>query len=139
MPISFEEARNRILEATSLLEPEQAPLLDVVGRVLAEDFHALWDLPLWDNSAMDGFAVRAEDCRESATLAITDYIPAGVTADNVRVTSGAAVKIMTGAPIPTGCDAVVPFEETEENEESVNRDRNGYGTLPARRVAGVSR
>lgn len=119
MPISFEEARNRILELTATLEAEQAQLLDAAGRVLAEDFHALWDLPPWDNSAMDGFAVRAEDCRESATLTVTDYLPAGVTADNIRVSSGTAVKIMTGAPIPAGCDAVVPFEETEGKASNV--------------------
>lgn len=114
MSTTFESARDLILSKVLPLGTERSHLLDVVGRVLAEDVRAPVDMPRWDNSAMDGFAVRTEDCRSGATLAVTDYIPAGATANNIRVTPGTAVKIMTGAPIPGGCDAVVPFEETEE-------------------------
>jgi len=113
MPIRFEEARSRILAATTPLGIERVPLLDAAGRVLAEDFHAPWDLPLWDNSAMDGFAVRAADAAVRAELQITGYIPAGGT-ELPQVAPGTAVRIMTGAPIPPGCDLVVPVEETEE-------------------------
>jgi len=118
MSIQFEEARKLIIDATSTLEPEQAQLLDAVGRVLAEDFHAPWDLPLWDNSAMDGFAVRAADAAAGSDLEITGYIPAGGV-ELPPVAPGCAVKIMTGAPIPPGCELVVPVEETEERDGRV--------------------
>lgn len=118
MPIQFEEARSRILDATGTLEPEQAQLLDAVGRVLAEDFHAPWDLPLWDNSAMDGYAVRAADAAHGQELTLTGYIPAGGS-ELPPVAPGCAVKIMTGAPIPPGCELVVPVEETEESDGKV--------------------
>lgn len=112
MPISFEEARRQILEATIPLSSERVQLLDSVGRALAEDFYAPWDLPRYDNSAMDGFAIRAADAAAETDLLITGYIPAGGTKLQ-PVTPGCAVKIMTGAPIPPGCDIVVPIEETE--------------------------
>ena len=118
MPISFEEARRQILDATSPLGPERVQLLDAAGRALAEDFHAPWDLPRYDNSAMDGFAVRAADAAAEAELVITGYIPAGGN-DLQPVTPGCAVKIMTGAPIPPGCDVVVPVEETAEKDGKV--------------------
>jgi molybdopterin molybdotransferase len=67
---------------------------------------------------MDGFAVREEDCGEKTWLEIIDYIPAGGTA-STPLEAGSAIKIMTGAPIPVGCDAVVPVEETEERDGEV--------------------
>jgi molybdopterin molybdotransferase len=118
MPIQFEDARNRILDASGTLDPEQSQLLDAVGRVLAEDIHAPWDLPLWDNSAMDGFAVQAADAISEKELEITGYIPAGG-AELPPVAPGCAVKIMTGAPIPPGCELVVPVEETKELDGKV--------------------
>ena len=111
---SFESARRQILEATSPLGLERVPLLDAAGRVMGEPVRAPWDMPLYDNSAMDGFAVRAADCTTvPAELKITGYIPAGGTPEPA-VDRGCAVKIMTGAPLPPGCDAIVPVEETEE-------------------------
>ncbi len=118
MPISFEEARNRILDAATALDCEQVPLLDAAGRVLAGDFHAPWDLPLWDNSAMDGFALCAADAVAGSELDIRGYIPAGAT-DLPPVSPGVAVRIMTGAPAPPGCDLVVPVEDTEESANRV--------------------
>lgn len=120
MAVSFEEARNLILNNVAPLGTERVPLLRAAGRILAEEFRAPWDLPVWDNSAMDGYAVRAEDCSAPVTLAVTDYLPAGGSAEGVVVQPGTAVKIMTGAPIPQGCTAVVPFEETEEHGDSVH-------------------
>jgi molybdopterin molybdotransferase len=105
-----------ILESVVPLPPEAVPLLDVVGMVIAEDIRAPWDMPRWDNSAMDGFAVRAEDCVAGQTLAVDGHIPAGGSASGITVKPGRAVKIMTGAPAPVGCDAIVPIEETEEND-----------------------
>lgn len=115
---SFEEARKIILDAVSPLGAELVPLPDAVGRVLAEDVVAPRDLPAWDNSAMDGYAVRAEGAGPAKGLALSAYIPAGSGgADSLR--PGTAARILTGAPLPTGADAVIPFEEAEEREGRV--------------------
>jgi molybdopterin molybdotransferase len=106
-----------ILANIAPLGPERVELLAALGRVLAEDVTAPWDMPSCDNSAMDGFAVRAVDCRAGGTLKITGYIPAGETV-TPAIEPGCAVRIMTGAPVPPGCDAVVPVEETEERDDS---------------------
>jgi molybdopterin molybdotransferase len=116
---SFEEARNLILEHVSRMGTEKVFLLDAGGRVLAEDITAPWDMPRYTNSAMDGYAVRADDCKISTTLKIIDFIPAGGSA-SVEVTSGTAAKIMTGAPLPPGADSIVPVEDTEETDEGVH-------------------
>lgn len=118
--ISFQEARNEILAIVSPRGAERVHLLDAAGRVLAEDLIAPWDMPLWDNSAMDGYAVRAEDCRTiPCRLAVTGFIPAGARGEGVTVEPGCAVRIMTGAPVPAGCDAVVPVEETDNGQQQV--------------------
>ena len=119
MAETFEYARALILEKVTALPAESVPLLEAVGRVLAADVRAPWDLPRWDNSAMDGFAVRAEDCQSSQPLLIDGYIPAGSTAEGISVSAGKAVRIMTGAPVPAGCDTIVPIEETEEQDQHV--------------------
>jgi molybdopterin molybdotransferase len=110
---SFEEAVRLILGAVSPQESESVSLLDSLGRVSALDVSAPWSTPRYDNSAMDGFAVRAEDCEPGAALPIAGYMPAGAT-PIAAVSQGCAIKIMTGAPIPISCDAVVPFEAAEE-------------------------
>lgn len=120
MAVTFDEARSLILENIAPLATERVPLLAVVGRVLAQELRATWDLPGWDNSAMDGYAVRAEDCLEPTTLTVVDYIPAGGNAEGVVVRSGTAVKIMTGAPVPQGCTAVVPYEAANEEGDKVH-------------------
>ena len=125
MALSFEAARTMILESVIPLPPEAVSLLDVVGMVIAEDIRAPWDMPLWNNSAMDGFAVRAEDCVAGQTLTVDGYIPAGGSASGITVKPGGAVKIMTGAPAPVGCDAIVPIEETVRKERPAYHDRPG--------------
>jgi molybdopterin molybdotransferase len=110
---SFEEAVRLILDAVSPLESETVPLLDSLGRVSAVAVSAPWSTPRFDNSAMDGFAVRVADCVPGAALPIAGYIPAGGM-PNPAMGGGVAIKIMTGAPIPANCDAVVPFEAAEE-------------------------
>jgi molybdopterin molybdotransferase len=113
--LSYDQARKIILENITTTGIEQTDLVDSVGRLLVEDVVASWDMPLWDNSAMDGYAVRAVDCSKiPRNLNVTGYIPAGGKADDIEVKAGCAVKIMTGAPIPAGADAVVPVEETDE-------------------------
>jgi len=114
--LSFEQARQAVLENVTPVGHEQVSLPEAVGRVLAEDIASPWNMPLWDNSAMDGYAVRAGDCTgPPCRLRITGYIPAGALADGIRVGEGCAVRIMTGAPLPEGADAVVPLEDLEEN------------------------
>jgi len=118
--ITFEEARSIIYAHTRSLGVERIHVLESVGRVLAEDAVAPWDMPLWDNSAMDGYAVRATDCRTiPCCLKVTGFIPAGVRSEGLSVEPGCSVRIMTGAPLPAGCDAVVPVEETDNGSETV--------------------
>ncbi|MBI5069912.1 MAG: molybdopterin molybdotransferase MoeA [Deltaproteobacteria bacterium] len=114
----FEEARRIILESVTPLGAEQVPAWEAVGRVLAEDLLAPRDFPAWDNSAMDGYAMRAEDVRPPVRLRLSAYIPAGGDASE-PLERGTAAKILTGAPIPAGADAVVPFEEAEERDGAV--------------------
>lgn len=120
---SFEEARATILGHVSELEPEPVALLDAIGRVLAADVIAPCDMPRWDNSAMDGYAVRAADTATAAGLRVAGYIPAG-TCSSEAVLPGTAAKILTGAPLPPGADTIVPVEEAEEREGSVFVPRN---------------
>ena len=116
--LTYEEAREGILERVSPLGVERIPLDAAAGRSLAGEVRAPADLPPWDNSAMDGYAVRTSDCPGEAVLAIAGYQTAGGPGASA-VHKGAAVRIMTGSPIPEGCDAVVPFEEAEERDGSV--------------------
>lgn len=116
---SFEDARRIILDNIAPLGIERVELLESLGRVIAEDMVAPWNMPLCDNSAMDGYAVRAADCVNiPAALRVIGYIPAGGTMTG-PVEPGCAIRIMTGAPVPPGCDAVVPVEETDDDREIV--------------------
>ncbi len=111
---SFEEARQIILEQVRLLGVERVELQAALGRVLAEDMVAQWDMPLYDNSAMDGFAVRCGDCAViGSTLRITGTASAGGSIPD-PIPPMCAIRIMTGARIPHNCNAVVPVEETSE-------------------------
>jgi len=116
---SFEDARRIILDNVAAAGVERVSLLDAAGRVLAEDFAAPCDLPLWDSSAMDGFAVRSADCAPAAPLTVTGYLPAGA-GSGTAVKPGCAVRIMTGALIPLGADAVVPFEEVRQGDGTLS-------------------
>jgi len=116
--ISFEEARHLILTNVSQIGTEQITLPDLQGRITAEEIIAPRQLPFFDNSAMDGYAVRMADHHLFSALPISGYIPAGVVAHR-EITPRSAVKIMTGAPVPHYCDAVVPLEDAEEKEGSL--------------------
>ncbi len=111
---SFEDARNIILKNVKTVSPVLQPIAEAAGRVLAQDIVAPCDLPRWDNSAMDGYAVQAADCTAGAVLQVTDFIPAGSHQAMIPVEAGCAVKIMTGAAVPPGADAIVPIEDTKE-------------------------
>jgi molybdopterin molybdotransferase len=116
--ISIEEARARVLAEAHPLPVESRPLTEALGRVLAEDIIASHSLPPFDNAAMDGFAVRACDIVDARAdlpvqLTIAETIPAGhVAARPLRPYE--AAKIMTGAPMPEGADAVVQSEASDE-------------------------
>ena len=118
--LTVEEALARILDYVSPLGPERKPLLDALGQVLAEDVRAPFDVPPHANSSMDGYAVRAADVQAAGpaagvTLRVVAEAPAGAPPSRA-VGQGEAIRIMTGAVIPQGADAVVPFEETDELE-----------------------
>ncbi len=121
--ISVEAARRLILESVQLLGAETLPLVRAVGRVLLEPITADRQLPPLDNSAMDGFALRAEDARKpGATLEVVEDLPAGRRTDR-KLGPGEAARIMTGAAIPAGADAVVMVEETESEGSRVRLGR----------------
>lgn len=115
--ISFHEARSKMLEGIKPLPAEKCRLADLLGRVLAQDVTASFDIPPRDNSAMDGFAVIASDIsgaseQNPVTLQVIEDVPAGkVAAKSLK--PGQAIRIMTGAQIPEGADAVIPVELTE--------------------------
>ena len=118
--LSFEEARRSILAHVRPLDAERVPLLDALGRVLAEDAVAPGDMPPWDNSAMDGYAVRGEDCTTiPRSLKVSGFFPAGGGTAGERLEPGCAIRIMTGAPLPNGCDAVIPLEDTDNGKRYV--------------------
>lgn len=112
---SFENARQLILEHVAPLPSVTVLLHEAVDRVAAEDVVAAWDLPSFDNSAMDGYAVRSAEFSPGASLQVAGTVMAGDRGDG-DFPAGAAVKIMTGAPIPTGFDAVIPFEDMPHSD-----------------------
>ena len=117
--VSPEEALRLILKNIRSLRSETVPLAESEGRVVAQAISAQEDLPPFDSSAMDGFAVRIRDCaqtsrRTSISLKVGETLRAGALAA-VELRPGQAVKIMTGAPVPKGADAVVMKEFTSVN------------------------
>ncbi len=120
--LSVQEARERILNVFHPVEAAGLPLDQACGRVLAEDVRAGTDLPPFDNSSVDGFAVRAADVAAAGSaapcvLAVVADIPAGSYSEQ-PVGSGQAARIMTGAALPPGADAVVMVEDTDFNTRS---------------------
>jgi len=117
--ISVDEARQRILDSLTPVDTLYLPLRACMGRVLAGEIKADVELPPFDNSGMDGFAVRAVDTQGASpasprTLRVVADIPAG-TLPQQPIGPGEAARIMTGAPIPSGADAVIPVEDTDFN------------------------
>jgi len=126
--VGVDEAREAILAAFAPLPAITLPILDALGMVLAEEVVAGVAIPPFPNSAMDGFAVRAIDTIGASfetpiRLRVIGEAPAGY-APRVSVGPGTAVRIMTGAPVPEGADAVVRFEETDEVERP--GEHNGH-------------
>jgi len=125
--ISVEEALSLILSDITEMGTERVDITSSLGRVIAEDVHAKRENPPWDNSAMDGYALRYEDIKgatkdQPALLIVIEDLPAGYTAKK-QIIKGRAIRIMTGAPIPKGADTVVMVEDTEKDGEQVRVSR----------------
>ncbi len=125
---SVEEHLQSVLAGVVPLSALDVPLLEARGCVLAEDVTAPWPLPPFDNASMDGYAVKASDLKAASdgkpvTLRVIDDVPAGYRA-SVEVREGSAIRIMTGAPLPEGAEAVVPVEWTDGGmpEVKITRD-----------------
>jgi molybdopterin molybdotransferase len=121
--ISEEEARRRILEQVSPLDERAVPLAGALDCFAAQDYFARLPLPAFDNSAMDGYAVVASSCHKGGGLRVIGEQPAGPDR-KLRVDSGEAVRIFTGAPLPQGADAIVMQEDVTRDgaEISLNVD-----------------
>jgi molybdopterin molybdotransferase len=136
--LRLDEALGRMLAGVEPLPAEQVALSDALGRVLATDVSARLTLPPWDNSAMDGYAIRSADVSaasdgEPARLDVRGEVRAGQVSDST-VRRGEALRIATGAPVPPGADAVVPVEETTPIDAAGTpgaRGRDASGPLPA--------
>ncbi|MEO5705347.1 MAG: gephyrin-like molybdotransferase Glp, partial [Candidatus Limnocylindrales bacterium] len=136
---SVEDARGAVLAAiVAPLDEEVVSLDAALGRVLSREVVATVTLPPWDNSAMDGYAIRAADVAGAsegapARLSVSGEVPAGGVADRA-VEHGSAIRIATGAPIPPGADAVIPVEQTTPIDSAGvagARGRDAVGPVPA--------
>ena len=133
--LTIEEALRAVLDEARPLPPRPVPLADAQGCVLGEDAAADIDLPPFDKALVDGYAVRSGDLRgPDRSLRLGESIMAGQTPTRPLAPGEAAV-VMTGAPIPAGCDAVVMHERTRSDDGRVRIDepevRPGQNILPA--------
>jgi molybdopterin molybdotransferase len=138
--LSVNEALERVLAACTPLPPERLPLGEALGRALAADVASRVDHPPWNNSAMDGFAVRAEDVMGATAeapvqLPVSDDVPAGSFPRGPLV-SGTAVRVMTGAPVPAGASGVIRIEHTDGGREGSVRIRDDSDACRNIRQAG---
>lgn len=127
--LSVHEAQEIVLSAIKPVKTQKIPVESAYGRVLAESIVSTFDLPHFANSSMDGFAVHQSDVIDASrqnpvNLIVTNDIPAGIT-PQTPLAPGQAARIMTGAQIPQGADAVVPVEDTDQS------NRLNTTTLPA--------
>ena len=114
--ISLEEAIDILDENVKAIGTEEIDLINATGRVLAEDIYSLIDNPPFNKSAMDGYAILAENSGSNDKIKIIDKVFAGEVS-NYEVTNKTAIRIMTGAPIPNGANAVIKQEDTIKHDE----------------------
>ena len=124
MMLTVDQARTRILDAVTRMPTKKCDIVDSLGSVLAQNVYADENIPPFDNSAMDGYALIAGDVKAASdenpvTLDVIETIPAGY-APAKQVKNGQATRIMTGAMMPSGADSVVMVEKTESKEDSVD-------------------
>jgi molybdopterin molybdotransferase len=129
-PLGAREAALRILEDVRRQPAVRIPLDDALGLVLAQDVTSPLDIPAWTNSAMDGYAVRADDVRGATAerpvrLQVVEELPAGRFPTRA-IGAGECSRIFTGAPLPEGADSVIRQEDTDEGKDvvSIVRDRD---------------
>ncbi len=123
MAVTISEGKQIIIDAVSAVGTETVELSQSFGRILAEDVKAKEDVPAFNRSPYDGYAFRSFDVETASkeapvTLKVVDYIPAGSVPQR-EIHSGEAVRIMTGAMVPEGADAIQKQEDTEFTEEEV--------------------
>ena len=121
--ISYSDARDLLVRLAKPVDTQKIALAEASGRILAQDVPAKENVPPFDRSPYDGYAFRAEDTALASadhpvTLKVLEEIPAGAVS-HYPVTKGCAVKVLTGAPIPAGADAVTMFERTEFTKDTV--------------------
>jgi molybdopterin biosynthesis enzyme len=126
-PRSVDDHLRAVLADLSPLPPYEVPLLEALGLPVCENVTAPTDLPRFDNSAMDGYAVRVADVASASdetpqTLPVAEESAAG-SDRSYALTPGQAIKIMTGAALPTGADSVVPVEWTDAGSSTVRITR----------------
>src|SRR3989338_441963 len=121
MAVTIEEALKYIYQNATLKSLKILPLEQALGYILAEEVRASHNLPPFDNSAMDGYAVKVEDAGREVTVNHTIF--AGDNS-NEELKGGFAIKIMTGAKIPLGCEAIVPIEEVTALDNGVKLPNN---------------
>lgn len=114
--ITYEQALAGVLQTVAPLPAATQPVAAALGRVAANDVVNSQAVPPFDNSAMDGFALRSDDTRVATEaspveLQVTDLLTAGEAGTGLHIDSGGCCEIMTGAPVPAGCDAVIPVEQ----------------------------
>ena len=139
--ISVEEALEKLLSYVNVLPKEEVTILDSPGQVLAEDVNSDIDVPPLDNSAMDGYAVKSSDTlgagpESPRLLRVIDTVAAGSISER-EVTPGTAIRIMTGAHLPAGADAVVRFEDTDEVQRQQVSTRQAISEIGILCEAGV--
>lgn len=116
--IPLHEAQETVLAGCAPLTPQQVAYTEMTGRVLDQDVVAVEDVPPFQNTAVDGYAVRAADSEQvPVELVVVDTLAAGAE-PKISVNAGEAIRIMTGAPMPNGADAVVMVEDTERVGET---------------------
>jgi len=127
--ISVAQAQAHIAQLITPLPHEMVALEDAAGRVLAAPIKALRDQPPFPASAMDGYAVRAADLSDGATLQVVDEVPAGDFRD-LSLNPGQAIRIFTGAPVPSGADHILIQEDATRDGDTItlhaNRDTSSY-------------
>lgn len=127
----LEDVQHLVLEACTPLGPTEVEAADAVGCTLAADIVAGEAVPPWPNTGMDGIAVRATDT--PGRLTVVGYLPAGADPAGMGIGPGEAIRIMTGAPMPAGADAVVPVEELEGEADAAEVEAL-IGVEPGRHV-----
>ena len=116
--LSVEDARDKILDVFNPLDMKEIPVIESLNLTLAEDIHSTINIPPFNNSAMDGYALKASNIKKATYespvyLKVIGTISAGEL-PTFSIDDGYSARIMTGAPMPKGADTVVPFEKTTE-------------------------